>query len=238
MRPFFPRGQLNFEYLALAGILLAILIPIIYTSLSTVYDHHKISRVDDIVSQLVFKADDVYKLGPGNKDTLQIVIPAGITGATVAGNEISLQTTLRNQNATVRKFTESNVIGSFDIMQGEYHIPIKALNHSLVRIGSGPFLLYLNPSCIGAPSFATPQTITIYGDDFSSTSVLLKNDVPFTPTLYQIVDAGTLTFTANPTEFPVQPPPSGVPFNFTVTDKGKTSNLLIFLVFPSSQMCP
>ncbi|MBI1972707.1 hypothetical protein HYS50_01745 [Candidatus Woesearchaeota archaeon] len=238
MRHFLSRAQISFEYLALAGILLAILIPIIYTSLSTVYDQHKISSVDDIVSQLASKADDVYKLGPGNKDTLQIVIPAGITGATVAGNEISLQTTLRNQNATVRKFTEPNVIGSFDIMQGEYYIPIKALNHSLVRIGSGPFLLNINPSCIEAPSFANPQTITIYGDDFSSTSILLKNNVPFTQTLYQVVDAGTLTFIANPTEFPVQPPPSGTPFNFTVTDKGKTSNLLIFLVFPSPQKCP
>ena len=230
------RGQLNFEYLAITGVLLAILIPVIYTSLSTIHENYKLTQLDDIVSQLTYKANDVYKLGPGNKDELRIIVPSGITGATIAGNEIALHTILNNQNTSVRKYAESDLVGSLDTLQGEYFISVKALNHSLVRIGSGPLILEINPSCIGAPSFANPPTITLRGDDFFSSALLLKNDAPFDTALYQIVDPTTIIFTANPTEFSAQP--GGTPYNFTVRDGTKTSNSINFLVYPSPNLCP
>ena len=232
------RGQLNFEYLAITGAILAILVPVLYTSLSTVQDHYKMTRVDDVTSQLVNKVNDLYKLGPGNKDELHLIIPSGITGAVVAGNEITLETVLGKQNASVRRQTDTFVVGSIDTIQGEYLVPVKVLNHSLVRIGTGPWILDLTPSCIGAPNFANPPNITINGDDFSSTAVLLKNGVPFSSAFYQVINAGTVIFIAHPTEFPIQPPPSGTPYNFTVTDKGKTSNIYLFWVYPSPNLCP
>ena len=110
------------------------------------------SRVDDIVSQIVYKANDLYKLGQGNKDVLRLSIPSGITGATIAGNQVVLEATLGKQNTSVRRYTEVNVIGSLDIIQGDYTVPIKALNATLVRIGSGPWIVEINPFCIGAPN--------------------------------------------------------------------------------------
>ena len=232
------KGQLSYEYLAITGVLLAVLIPVIYTSLSTVNEHYKLTRLDEITSQITNKANDLYKLGPGNKDELHLVLPSGITGATVAGNEISFQTTTSSGNTSVRKFTDSLLIGSLDTIQGEYFVPIKVLNQTLVRIGRGPWILQLYPTCIGAPNFANPPNITINGDDFSSTSVLLKNGIPFNTAFYQIVDAGTIIFTAHPTEFRIQPPPSGTPYSFTLTDNGKTSNSHLFWVYPSPNLCP
>ncbi len=230
------RGQVNFEYLIITGALLAVLIPLLYTSLSTVHENYKVTRLDDIISQLTYKANDVYKLGPGNKDQLKIVVPSGITGATILGNEIALHVTLGKENATVRKYTESDLVGSLDIIQGEYLVPIKALNHSLVRIGSGPWIVEIDPSCIGAPNFANPPNVTLHGDDFFSSSLLLKDGAPFNTAFYQIVDPATIIFIAHPTEFFAQP--SGAPYAFTVQDGTKTSNSIDFWVYPSPNLCP
>ncbi len=230
------RGQLNFEYLVLTGILLAVLTPLIYTSLTTFYESYKTTRLEDMISQIAYKANDVYKLGPGNKDSVNILVPPGITGASVAGNEISYQTTLGKQNTSVRKFTEVEVIGSLDTVQGQYLVPIKSINSSLVRIGSGPLLFEITPGCIGAPGFANPQNITLSGDDFTATSVLQKDGADFDPTLYQIIDTGTIVFVAHPTQFTARP--TGPPFVMRVVDKGKTSNSKDFLVYPNSNLCP
>lgn len=229
------RGQLNFEYLLITGILLGILIPVLYTSLSTAYEAFALTRLDDVVSQLAYKANDVYKLGPGNKDQLRILVPSGITGATIAGNEITLHATFGKQNTSVKKQTEAQVIGNLDVLQGEYLVPVKAINTSLVRIGSGVLLLYLIPGCIGAPNFANPPTITIYGDDFTSATILQKEGVNYPSSLYSVVDSGTITFTAHPTEFAVRP--TGPPYKMRVVEKNKTSNELDFWVYPSSSQC-
>ena len=236
MKPFLREGQVNFEYLALTGILLAVMLPILYTSLSTVYETHKMSRVDDIVSQIVYKANDLYNLGQGNKDELHLSIPSGITGATIAGNQVVLEATLGKQNTSVRRYTEVNVIGSLDIIQGDYTVPIKALNATLVRIGSGPWIVEINPFCIGAPNFANPPNITVNGDDFFPTSVLLLDGVPFDPSFYQIIDPGTILFVAGPGQFWAVP--GGNPYAISVRDGTKISNTVHFWVYPSPQLCP
>lgn len=236
MKSFFREGQANFEYLALTGILLAVMLPILYTSLSTVYEHYKITRLEDVVGQIATKADDLYRLGPGNKDELHLIIPSGITGASVIGREVELQTHLRNYNTSIRRQTEADIIGSLDTIQGEYIVPIKVLNHSLVRIGRGPWIVELNPSCIGAPNFANPPNITIYGDDFLPTSVLLQDGTPFNPSFYQIIDPGTIIFIAGPTQFWAQP--GGNPYRISVQDGSKISNSVTFYVYPSPQLCP
>ncbi|GEM_PF-2776679 len=230
------RAQLNFEYLILTGILLAILIPLIYTSLSTVHQSYKATRINDILSQVTQKANDIYQLGPGNKDEITLVMPSGITGAVVSGNEISLTTHFGNENTTTRKYSEPTLIGSLETIQGEYVVPIKSLNESLVRIGTGPWIVDLDPSCIGAPNFADPPNITIHGDDFFSTSLLLKDGAPFNTAYYHIVDLATIVFIASPTEFSAQP--GGNPYAFSVQDGTKISNSLDFWVYPSPNQCP
>ncbi len=228
------RAQLNFEYLILTGILLAILIPLIYTSLSTVQQSYKATRVNDILSQVAEKANDLYQLGPGNKDELTLIMPSGITGAVVSGNEISLTTRYGNTNETVRKYTQPILVGSLETIQGEYTVPIKALNQSLVRIGTGPWIVEIDPSCIGAPSFANPPNITIHGDDFFSTSVLLLDGVPFDPAFYTLIDPATIIFVAGPSQFWARP---GNPYVITVQDGSKTSNQVNFFVVPSAPLC-
>ena len=236
MKPFFREGQISFEYLALAGILLAVMLPILYTSLSTVYEHYKLTRLEDVVSQIAMKADDLYRLGPGNKDELHLIIPSGITGASVAGKEVELQTHLRNYNISARRQTEADIVGTLEIIQGEYIVPIKALNQTLVRIGSGPWIVEINPSCIGAPNFADPPNITLNGDDFLPTSVLLLDGVPFDSAFFQIIDPGTIIFIAGPSQFWAQP--SGNPYVLSVQDDSKISNTVSFWVYPSPQLCP
>ena len=235
MKRFSIRGQLSFEYIILTGVLLAILIPVLYTSLSTFNEYYKTTRIDDLLSQVVDKANDLYKIGPGNKDTINIVVPAGITGATIAGNEFSVDATLGKQPTTVRKYADSDLIGSLETAPGEYTISIKALNESLVRIGSGPWILELNPSCISAPNFANPPTITLYGDDFFPTSILLLDGVPFDPTFYQIIDPGTIIFIAGPSQFWAQP--GNEPYIISVQDGTKISNTVDFYVYPNIQQC-
>ncbi|MDP1694825.1 MAG: hypothetical protein Q8L34_04775, partial [Candidatus Woesearchaeota archaeon] len=205
MKRFSSQGQLNFEYVILTGVLLAILIPVVYTSLSTFNEYYKTTRIDDVLSQVVHKADDLYKLGPGNKDVIKIIVPSGITGATIIGNEVALEATLGKQQTTVRKYADADLIGSLQTIQGEYLVPIRVINQTLVRIGSGPWILDIDPACIVASAFADPPNITVHGDDFTSTSVLLKDGVAFNSAYYSVVDPGTLTFIAHPTEFPIQP---------------------------------
>lgn len=228
------QGQLNFEYIVLTGVILAVLIPVLYTSLSTFNEYYKTTRIDDVLSQVVHKANELYQIGPGNKDVIKIVVPSGITGATIAGNEIALEATLGKQQTTVRKYADADLIGSLQTIQGEYLVPIRVLNQTLVRIGSGPWILDLDPSCIGAPLFANPPNITIHGDDFSSTSILLLDGVPFDPTFYQIIDAGTIIFVAGPTQFWIQ----GNPYSITVEDDSKLSNIANFWVYPNVNLCP
>ncbi len=234
MKRFSPQGQVNFEYVILTGVLLAILIPVLYTSLSTFNEYYKTTKIDDVLSQVVHKANELYKVGPGNKDVVKIIVPSGITGATIAGNEIALEATLGKQQTTVRKYADADLIGSLQTIQGEYLVPIRVLNQTLVRIGSGPWILDLDPSCIGAPNFADPPNITIHGDDFTSTSILLLDGTPFDPTFYQIIDAGTIIFIAGPTQFWSRP---GIPYIITVRDGTQTSNTADFFVLPNSLLC-
>lgn len=229
------KGQINFEYLVLTGVLLIIFIPITYTSLSTLHEHYQTSSISDILAQITNKANELYQLGPGNKDELHISLPSGITGATVSGNEVSYASNMKGKPTLIRQFTQPEVVGSLDIIRGDYVVPIRSINETLVLIGPGPYLFDIYPACIGAPNFANPVNITLLGGDFDSSTLLLKDGVVYPSSFYTVVSSSILVFTADPTQYNVEP--SGSAFSFTVKQGSRISNVKTLTLFPSISRC-
>lgn len=148
------RGQVSLEYVILIGILLVILIPIFYYSLTTSSEKVKLSQAENTVLTLSKAVEEVYSLSPGTKKYVWLSIPGGVQEARITGSEITLVVGVAGKSSDYTAFTKAIVVGNIPTEKGVYRIPVELLESGVVQIGSSedtkpPSITWISPAGAG-----------------------------------------------------------------------------------------
>ena len=130
------RGQASVEYLILVGVMLAFIIPIFYYSLTEISNSLRINQAESAVNLIAGKIDNVYTLGSGNRETVKITLPKGTVSLGIIENKsIELKLLIfGNQTENFKNTKANNIIGSFPIEPGVYHLQIEGLDNGDVKV--------------------------------------------------------------------------------------------------------
>jgi len=130
------RGQASVEYLILVGVMLAFIIPIFYYSLTEISNSLRINQAESAVNLIAGKIDNVYTLGSGNRETVKITLPKGTVSLGIIENKsIELKLLIFGNQTEIFKNTKANnIIGSFPIEPGVYHLQIEGLDNGDVKV--------------------------------------------------------------------------------------------------------
>ncbi|MBI4154810.1 class III signal peptide-containing protein [Candidatus Woesearchaeota archaeon] len=130
------RGQASVEYLILVGIMLALLIPLFYYSLTEISNNLRISQAENAVNLIAGKIDNIYTLGQGNRETVKIIIPKGTVSLGVIQNKsIELKLLIFGNQTEIFKNTKANnIIGNFPTESGIYLLQIEGLDNGDVKV--------------------------------------------------------------------------------------------------------
>lgn len=144
-------SQVSIEYLMVAGVILVVMIPIFYYSVSESSSQIRMNQAEDAVNSLAKAADSVYALGPGSREYVTITIPSGVTGSYINGSEIALMMQTGGANADILVNAQATMIGNIPLDIGTHQVPVEMLDSGVVRIGSAndtipPSIIYTYPS--------------------------------------------------------------------------------------------
>ncbi len=131
------RGQASVEYLILVGVMLAFLIPLFYYALTEISTNLKTSQAENTISLLAGKIDNIYSLGPGNREKLKITIPKGAVSLSVLNNKtIELKMMVYGNVTEIFKTTKAqNIIAALPNNSGTYFLNIESINSGDILIG-------------------------------------------------------------------------------------------------------
>tara|TARA_Y100000310_G_scaffold1020_1_gene1425 strand:+ start:21666 stop:22733 length:1068 start_codon:yes stop_codon:yes gene_type:complete len=226
------KAQTNLEYFFLTLLLLAFLLPFVYNALQAAHKSHQILSADNVLNDVESATGSVYELGPGNQKTVYVKVPNGITGSVVKGNILSIDVASKQPVALVKQ-TTPKIVGTLPYEKGSYHIKVKSIKNDLVRIGEGLELFAITPNC--ASTTGMPQTIELLGDEFKTTSTLLKDGIPYATNQYTIIDLATLQFTALQSELP--PKTNFEPYLLSVQNGAEVTETKKLYVYPTQNLC-
>ena len=227
------KGQANMEYLFLALLIIAFILPIVYFGLQSSYENYRLLQTGNVLHDLGHAADNVNSLGVGNRETITVTIPKGVTGALVKGNVFSIKSDTRKGKVPLTKEAGTNLVGSFVVNPGQHHIPLTTIAPNLVRVGEGVALFSATPSCAGTPQY--PLTVTLSGDGITASTVLLNDGVAYPSSEVTYVNPTTLTFNALASEF--SPKGGNAPYLLSLQENGEESNALSFYSHASNNFC-
>ncbi len=129
------RGQASVEYLILVGVMLAFLIPLFYYALTEISSNLKTSQAENTIDLLTGKIDNVYSLGPGNREKVKITIPKGTVSLEILENKtVELKLMVYGNITEIFKKTKANIIANLPKEQGTYFFIIESLDNGDVKI--------------------------------------------------------------------------------------------------------
>jgi len=235
------KGQIFHENIILWGAVTVLIIVVMLFSLKYLNLNQRASQANDVVKSLAITANAVHNLGRGSKDTVLVYVPAGVNSTSVSGNDIKI--ILKDGTVASAEAIQINakVVGGIPKLQGYYHIPVRAINDEIVIIGNIPFIVGLEPDCIGVNQLSPGANITINGDGFQqgyNVYVLWPGGQLYQidPSLVFVEGSYIMKFTATPINFFSNPNPP--PFFIYVENlNGEFSNELEFDVMPSINQC-
>ena len=130
------RGQASVEYLILVGVMLAFLIPLFYYALTEISSNLKTSQAENAISMLAGKIDNVYSLGPGNREKVKITIPKGTVSLDILENKtVELKLLVYGNVTEIFKTTKAqNIITNPLKDPGTYFLIIESLDNGDIKI--------------------------------------------------------------------------------------------------------
>src|SRR3989338_1476221 len=141
------RAQAAVEYVIILGIVLLVLIPIFYYSLSESNRTTRLNQASDIVNILARKSEAVYALGSGSRDYVWINVPQGIKDYSIYNKTIKLSFYSLGDAVA---FSSVNVTGRIPVVAGVYRLVIEAKDNNVV-VGlandtTAPVVISVSPS--------------------------------------------------------------------------------------------
>ena len=128
------KSQVALEYLIVASIAIAIILPIFYYSFTYSSGSVSFSQAQDAVNTLAKAADYVYSLGVGSKTRVSIIIPNNVVSSSVTDKRILLKIRTSAGVSDMVAFTKANVSGSIPTSYGYYNMLVNMTEQGIVQI--------------------------------------------------------------------------------------------------------
>jgi len=134
MKYFNKKSQATIEYLFILGLGIILILPISVYFFSDFADSNKTNLAEDAVMTVGKTADVVYSLGPGNIRTVQIIIPRGISGQLIRGDEIILYYSKDGKASESFYKTRVNVSGNMPMIEGRYDVRLSMDSQGIIEV--------------------------------------------------------------------------------------------------------
>ncbi|MBD3209535.1 hypothetical protein GF367_03910 [Candidatus Woesearchaeota archaeon] len=125
------RAQISMEYLAVVGVSLVLLIPMIlifYQQSGSLRDDINAAQLEKVGLELMDAAEEVYYLGPPTQKYLLLHLPGQVNTVTINQQEILINYTTTSSTRYYSLFTDLplNMSGAIDAFQGQHKVSIQA----------------------------------------------------------------------------------------------------------------
>lgn len=130
------RAQYAMEYLIVIALILGLLIPTLYLALNRSNLASITEQASTAVNTIAGIADEVYFLGPGNKNTISISVPATVQSFNVSKNEVIMTIRIDDKTSDFVALTKANLTGTLPTSRGLKYITVEHLDSGEVNISS------------------------------------------------------------------------------------------------------
>jgi len=127
------------EYLAVVGISLFLIIPMIvafYHQSASIEEDIRIAQLEKATRELIDAAEEVYYLGPPSQKKLILHLPPGVNNATLQGDTIAL-TYDEDKKHYATAEPDLNLTGTLSTAQGRHDVTITA-RQDTVEVNDNP----------------------------------------------------------------------------------------------------
>jgi hypothetical protein len=156
------RGQSLLENFLLLILVLGLVIPLLFYSVTKVSESNRINKADDALRTAMITGNAVRGMGRGNTNVLAISIPEGVKDSYSENGALYL---IMNDGSELKIELDGEVIGSLPKEPGYHEVKVMSLDEGKVKFGKGPYIYNLGPSCLIYPLLGTDRAV-IVGTDF------------------------------------------------------------------------
>ncbi|MBS3145658.1 hypothetical protein J4414_02550 [Candidatus Woesearchaeota archaeon] len=128
------KGQAALEYLFVVGLILLVLIPLFSLSYNRVNVSVTLSDASTAANLIAKTADEVYFLGPGNRNTIDVYFPSSIDSVNISGREIIFYLNIFDEGAEIFQISKANLTGSLSNFKGTHIVVIEYLDSGMLNI--------------------------------------------------------------------------------------------------------
>lgn len=128
------RGQAALEYLFVVGLVLLVLIPLFSLSYNRANVSTTLSDASTAANLITKTADEIYFLGPGNKNTIDVYFPSSIDNITVSGREVTFNLGIFDTGSQVFQISQANLSGSLSNFKGIHVVTLEHLDSGIINI--------------------------------------------------------------------------------------------------------
>ncbi len=222
------KGQLGLENIMLFGALLVFLIALLFVSTEILSFNYKVSMLQDSVDNLVLTANTIHRLGEGNRQVATVYMPKGVNGASITGNVISVDASLRGSPTTVEGTATPKLVGEIPQGNGYFTVEAEAIDKNTVKFGDAPYIGSIVPNVVRFVDL--PIQATINAVDAQQGARVKFNNQEY-PTNFVTIESERIIRVWVVTGWLPPAPGSDKVYTVTVVNPdGKTSNPLSFTV--------
>jgi len=130
------KGQIALEYIIIIGLVLAIILPIVYLSYTSLEDSKSISDVNSAFYLMKNSIDQVFSLSPGSRIMTKIFLPYSYTpiGSSLNLNILTLKFNIPNQDLVISESVRGNIKGNLPPTGGNYEFTFELLDSNEVLV--------------------------------------------------------------------------------------------------------
>ena len=188
------------------------------------------------MNELGVTAYAVSSLAEHSRKEAVVEVPAGVAKIETTGEELVV--TMHDGNVYEKKFPFV-ILGEISVEPGVYYIPVVSVGDNIVKVGTGPFISYISPTCVNMNDL--PAVVTMKGYDLDKvTHLYLQSpsgsggstaDYPLNLVTFHDPETLFIQIMSNQ----VFANPQGDPFYFYIADAtAQTSAKVLFNVQPGN----
>ncbi len=191
------RGQSIIENFILLTLVLGLTLPLLFYASEKAGKSFRLNQAEDSMKDAAITANAISSLGRGNLNVVAISVPTGIKDSYSQENSLVY---VFEDGTEVKAELEQEIIGSMPKKSGIQNLRVLSLGDGKVKIGNGPYIYTLGPTCAVYPLIGADRG-AIVGTDFDADATLYVNGLP-TPYDYGVTNPELILFSYGEGKYP------------------------------------
>ncbi len=190
------RGQSLLENFLLFIVVLGVVLPLLFYATDKAGSSFRINQAEESLKDTAITANAISGLGRGNLNIVTISVPKGIKDS--YAEEKHLVYVLADGKELKTDF-KAEVYGKMPEEPGFHDVRVMSLGSGKIKIGNGPYIYTLGPSCAVYPALGTDRAAVV-GTDFDPDATLYANGIPSSG--YGVVNPELISFIFGEDKYP------------------------------------